>query len=102
MRRRAGDLDSTIKTEWGVPVLYNRLPHGIIMPVLAERETKTAEQIRTLVQQNVDTVGKDGKVTGISIYEITQNIGSISANVSQKAGTVNGEMTGIKIDSIKN
>lgn len=91
----AADLDSVAKVEWGVPVLYSRLPDGILVPELAERETGTAKQIRMAIQQTVDTIEEKGEVIGIE-----GKLENGSYTVIQKAGTVKGKLVGQKFGSL--
>jgi hypothetical protein len=90
----SSELDKVVNVEWGVPVLYNRLPHGVILPEMAERETETATHIRQVIQQTVDTIEATGKVIGVQGAMVD---GSFS--VTQRATTVKGIMIGWQHDS---
>lgn len=93
----AADLDSVVNVEWGVPVLYSRLPNGILVPELAERETETAKQIRMAIQQTVDTIEETGEVIGIK-----GKLEKGSYKIKQKAGTIKGEgkLVGWELNSL--
>jgi len=86
--------EEVVNLEWGVPVLYSRLPGGSILPELAARDTETAREMRTTIQQTIDTIAETGEVIGIDAQVLD---GSLSLSVKQKAGTVAGTMVGIRI-----
>ncbi|HSJ54294.1 MAG TPA: CHAT domain-containing protein, partial [Anaerolineae bacterium] len=86
--------DEVVNLEWGMPVLYSRLPGGSILPELAARDTETARQMRTTIQQTIDTIAESGKVIGIDAEVLD---GSLSFHVRQEARTVRGTMVGIRI-----
>lgn len=113
-------LDQPGFLEWGVPVLYSRLPDGKLFPERMERAGATAEKLRTTIQQTVDTITKTGRVVGIKadvangIFEITQQVGDVegelvgfegktltgSGTINQNANNVSGNVTGIKLDEL--
>lgn len=79
-----------VNVEWGVPVLYSRLPDGILIP---ERDTTVANQMRSVIQQSVDTIDRTGSVIGIEARRVDGNF-----HVVQKAGIVKGKMVGVRIN----
>ncbi len=81
--------------EWGVPVLYMRAADGIVFPKLAERPSKTAAEIRRVVQQTVETIEAGGEVVGIVAKRATG-----AFEVVQKATTVKGKMVGVQLDEL--
>jgi hypothetical protein len=89
------DLAQGVNLEWGVPVLYSRLPDGVVFPRLVERETETAKQMRNLIQQTVDTITETGEVVGIRA-EVVDG----AFQVSQRAGTVAGTLIGVDADRV--
>jgi len=84
----SADIGKVVNVEWGVPVLYSRLPDGILV---LERETEIASQMRNVIQQTVDTIEEQGMVIGIQGSFVDGNW-----TVKQKAGTVSGTMIGIE------
>lgn len=84
-----------VNIEWGVPVLYSRLPDGIIVPSLAERETETAIELRNMIQQTVDIISETGRVVGLEAQFLDG-----SFRVDQRVKRVNGELVGMKIGEL--
>ena len=76
------DLDQTVPLEWGIPVLYSRLPDGILVRRLAERESETADKIRVSVEQVIDLIDEGSEVIGIDTTEL------IPGDVKQEVKTV--------------
>lgn len=76
--------------EWGVPMLYSRLPDGKLFPERMARAGATAQQLRATIQHNVDTIAKGGKVVGIEAKFVHGTI-----DVTAKVGVVEGELIGI-------
>ena len=111
-------LDQTGFLEWGVPVLYSRLPDGKLFPERMERAGTTAEQLRTIIQQTIGTITKTGTVVGYKgdltrgTFEITQKVDSVkgtligadgtkgSGTVNQNIGNINGDIVGIKLNEL--
>jgi hypothetical protein len=81
--------------EWGVPVLYMGSADGIVFPKLAERESKTATDLRRVIDQTVDTIAQGGEVVGIVAKRTTGGF-----QVTQKATTVQGKMVGAQLDEL--
>jgi hypothetical protein len=114
-------VDAGVHVEWGVPVLYSRLPDGIIIPTLTERETETANKLRTVIRQTVGTIQETGKVIGVDADTLAgcfdikmsaddvkgtmigyraRTLGGGSINVDQDMGTVSGSVTGVRLDEL--
>jgi len=98
---RSGEDD----VEWGVPVLYLRSGDGVIFPGLAEQPSSATEQLRTVVRQNVRLVRAGGSVTGIDVEHLDTSLEALAGalgtiEIDQRAETVEGEMTGIRIGRI--
>ena len=91
----SAQLDQPGFLEWGVPVLYSRLPDGRLFPERMERAGAAAQQLRTTIQQTVDTIAKTGRVIGIEANVVDGNF-----EVIQKAGVVEGDMTGLEADTL--
>ncbi len=89
------DLENLVNVEWGVPVLYSRMPDGKMIPELSRRETETASNIRISIQQAVESIEKGGEVIGIA-GRIDKGI----FKVVQKAGAVKGKAVGVDLDSL--
>ncbi len=86
------DLEHNVDVEWGVPVLYSRLPDGQLFPERMQRAGRAAEQFRKIIRQTVtDTL--EGKMTGIKVTKLKGSL-----DVRQGAGIVGrgGKMVGIK------
>ncbi len=115
----SAQLDQPGFLEWGVPVLYSRLTDGQLFPERMERAGATAQALRNTIQQTVDTITKTGKVLGIEVkgaggaFQLVQKAGVVegemvgakldtatSGTVQQEAKTVSGNMTGIKLGEI--
>lgn len=97
LRETGAGPDEAVNLEWGVPVLYSRLPGGTILPELAARDTETARQMRTTIQQTIDTIAETGEVVGIDAEVLD---GALSFHVKQKVGTVAGHLVGIRIGRV--
>lgn len=96
LRQTSADPEGKVNTEWGVPVLYSRLPDGALLPPAGPQETESARQLRAVIQQNVETIASTGQVVGVEIGNITG--GSVS--VKQKVGTVSGTLIGARFDTL--
>lgn len=79
--------------EWGVPVLYSRLPDGVLFPDRMEHAGEAANGLRVLIKQTVGTITKTGRVVGIAI-----KTGSGVFEVVQVADLVEGEIIGLTND----
>ncbi len=81
------DLKYMVDVEWGVPVLYSRLPDGQLFPERMERTGEAAEKFRTIIRQEV-TDSLDGKLTGVKALLIKsgvlveQDMGVVEKNAS--------------------
>jgi hypothetical protein len=87
--------DARVNTEWGVPVLYSRLPDGMLLPALAAQETETAGKIRNAIQQTADLISQTGRVIGIEARSLEG-----SFQVDQRVKVVDGELIGMKIGEL--
>jgi CHAT domain len=81
-----------LSSSWGIPVLYSRSPDGLIFSHLNERESASADALRTSVQMVVERIASGGSVVGIGLARVAGG----RIDVSMKADTVEGEMIGIK------
>ena len=91
--------------EWGVPVLYLRAGDGVLFPRPPGRTSGVADQLRTIVRQNVALVRAGGSVTGIDVEHLDTSLEALAGalgtvEIDQRAETVEGEMTGIRIGQI--
>jgi hypothetical protein len=110
--------------EWGVPVLYSRLPDGKLFPERMERAADTAQGFRKIIQANVNTIVQGGDVTGIIAKRVTggfkvelvvkevkagatlkgADLGTVGADarveVKEDVGIVAGTLIGIQADEI--
>jgi hypothetical protein len=109
---------------WGTPVLYMRAPDGVVFPeYAASPELEPArEQLRVEAAQQVETVR--GSLIGIKAKTVTageliaiqklgtvekgatvvgvdvENVGGGSITSRQEAETVEGDMTGVRLDNL--
>lgn len=93
----SAQLDQSDFLEWGIPVLYSRLPDGKLFPERMERTEVAAQQLRATIQQVIDTITKTGRVVGSEAKMVNSTF-----EVIQKTGDVEGEITGSKGDTITN
>ena len=110
--------------DWGVPVLYLRAGGDFVLPAIADaglRETVAAGP-RAVVEHRFDEIGPKGKYVGIEAgairggrIESYLKVGRMSGTVTQvqagevtggdisvtgEAGVVDGEWTGVRLDSL--
>lgn len=85
-----------VTVEWGVPVLYSRLPEGVLFPERMERAGPTAEAFRRVIDQNVERITKAGKVVGVRAKRVGGGF-----RVSQKVVTVEGELVGADLGTVE-
>ncbi|MCX6032844.1 MAG: CHAT domain-containing protein [Chloroflexi bacterium] len=115
-------LDQPFNAEWGVPVLYSRLPDGALFPERMARAGAAAEQFRKVIQQTVETIAQGGTVVGLVArrvkggIKIEQRVKVVAGtlvglqaeevgdeanlDVAQNLGTVSGNVTGVIVDEI--
>jgi len=96
--------DTIVNLEWGVPVLYSRLPTGAVFPERIERARAAAESLGTLIDQAADHVSQTGEVIGMSIEKLGggKEISFGGIQVDQQIGTVmpGGRVIGVQIDRL--
>jgi hypothetical protein len=109
---------------WGVPVLYLRVPNGVIFPeqaadpalepVRGQLRVDAEQHITELrgkaivvdidemtegdvkARQVIGTVAKDAEATAVRI----KKLGGGAVKAKQEAGRVDGSVTGVKIDEL--
>jgi hypothetical protein len=110
--------------EWGVLVLYSRLPNGTLFPERMAKAGAEAEAYRTVIRQVVGTIETGGTVTGLRARVVNgsllveqkvttvargASLGGLVAGrvgdsariaVKQDADTVAGDMTGATVDEV--
>jgi hypothetical protein len=79
---------------WGVPVLYSRSPDGVVFNEVSDRGSASADTLRTMVKQVVDTVERGGSVIGIR-FRGAAAFGGLNISVTQRLGTVRGDVVGV-------
>jgi hypothetical protein len=84
-------VDRPISVEWGVPVLYSRMPDGALFPERIARAGAAAEEFRKVITQTAGRIERDGVVTGLTVRRIRSGV-----KVEQRADVVLGELTGIR------
>ncbi|MFX1411683.1 MAG: CHAT domain-containing protein [Promethearchaeota archaeon] len=114
--------DQLVNVEWGVPVLYSRLPDGALFPERMARAGATAERFRRVIHQTVEQISKSGSVVGITAkrvrggFSVEQRVlvvdgtlvgaqlGTVDRgarlHVDQDLGTVSGDVKGVILDEI--
>lgn len=93
-----GSVDAPYPVEWGVPVLYSRMPEGRLLPERMSQAGAEAQALRSHLQAAVRSVENGAVYTGI-------HIGSIAADASVSLTSTtesvrNAKATGIEIDRI--
>jgi hypothetical protein len=89
------DLKYEVDVEWGVPVLYSRLPDGQLFPERMQRAGKFAVQFRKVISQTITSIQK-GVLTGFDVDTVSGGV-----KVVQKIKTAQGRVTGGKSHSVK-
>ncbi len=91
------ELDHLVDVEWGVPVLYSRLPDGQLFPERMQRAGEAAEQFRKVISQQV-TDALEGKLTGLKVSLLKSGV-----KVEQDIGVVGkgGKATAVKAKKIE-
>jgi hypothetical protein len=86
------ELEAIINVEWGVPVLYSRLPDGALFPerIKESGANPAAEAFRKVFTQTVTGI-QEGTMTGVEV-ELIQN----GVKIVQKVKDARGEVTGIQ------
>ena len=80
--------------QWGVPAFYMRSADSVIFP---RKESAKAEEIRTLIEQNIEAIRDSRDFVGIDIGEITRSV-----HLKQDFKEVKNvdKFTGMKIDKL--
>ena len=111
-----------VTVEWGVPVLYSRLPDGVLFPERMKHPGPTAEAFRKVIDQTVDLIAREGQVVGVRAkrvsggFRVSQHVVNVEGElvgaelgtvedgaqvaVDQDLGTVSGTVTGVTLDEI--
>jgi CHAT domain len=86
------DSDAAANVEWGVPVLYSRLPDGALFPerIKVSGAGPSAEAFRKVFTQTVTGI-QEGTMTGVSV-ELIQN----GVKIVQMVKEARGQIIGIK------
>jgi CHAT domain len=98
----SGD-DQSVNIEWGVPVLYSRMPTGELFPEQLARSKPAAKQFQMAIQQAADIVDKTGEVIGVSIGQIIGGKGEFRIDgieIDQQIGVNKGTIVGMKIGKL--
>ena len=92
LRTSSAELEATANVEWGVPVLYSRLPNGALFPerIKDSGASPAAETFRKVFSQTVTGI-QDGTMIGVTV-SLVQN----GVKIVQKVREARGEITGIK------
>ena len=82
--------------EWGVPVVYMRSTDGMLFAEIIAQPTPTAEKLRLVIDQVVETIEMGGEVLGVEAKDLAA--GNIS--VKQQAKVVRGRMVGAQVGRV--
>jgi hypothetical protein len=87
------ELDAIVNVEWGVPVLYSRLPNGALFPERIKQSGAgpAAEAFRKVFTQTVTGI-QEGTMTGVTVGLIQNGV-----KVVQKVKEARGNITGIQV-----
>ncbi len=90
------DLDALVNVEWGVPVLYSRLPDGALFPERIEQSGSgpAAETFRKVFTQTVNGI-QAGTMIGVKVGLIQNGV-----EIIQKVKSVQGDVTGIQAGTV--
>jgi hypothetical protein len=91
----SGELDAVVNVEWGVPVLYSRLPDGALFPERIQQSgtNPSAEAFRKVIIQTVTGI-QEGSMTGVKVELIKNGV-----KIVQKVKEAQGKITGIDAGS---
>lgn len=86
------ELDKEVNVEWGVPVLYSRLPDGALFPerIKESGSNPAAEAFRKVFIQTVTGI-QEGTMTGVTVGLIQNGV-----KIVQKVKEARGNVTGIQ------
>jgi len=86
------ELDAIVNVEWGVPVLYSRLPDGALFPERIKQSGSgpAAEAFRKVFTQTITGI-QEGTMTGVKVDLIKNGV-----KIVQKVKEARGEITGIQ------
>lgn len=86
------DQDAITNVEWGVPVLYSRLPDGALFPerIRESGSSPAAEMFRKVFSQTITGI-YEGTVTGLEVDQIKNGV-----KIVQKVKEVRGDLLGIQ------
>lgn len=115
-------LNMVVPIEWGVPVLYSRLPDGKLFPERMKNAGEAAGQYRRVIENSIDLITKDGDVTVIKAgtvkggFQVFSKVGVVegkhkvaklgtveegaSIYAKSEIGTASGEVTVVEIDTL--
>lgn len=85
------ELDAPVNVEWGVPVLYSRLPDGALFPERIKQSGAgpAAEAFRKVITQTITGI-QEGSMTGVKVDLIKNGV-----KIVQKVKEARGKITGI-------
>jgi hypothetical protein len=89
-----GGPDEPINVEWGVPVLYSRLPDGRLFPERMVRASEAAQAFRTVVSQVVEGAQR-GELIGITASRVKTGF-----RVEQRVTVLAGEAVGGRVGAV--
>jgi hypothetical protein len=87
----SNELDAIVNVEWGVPVLYSRLPDGALFPERIKQSgaNPAAETFRKIIAQTINDI-QEGTMTGVKVGLIKNGV-----KIVQKVKEAKGNITGI-------
>jgi hypothetical protein len=90
LQTTSSELDAGVNVEWGVPVLYSRLPTGALFPERMAKAGPAAEGFRKVFTQTVTGI-QQGTMTGVKVQLIENGV-----KVVMKVKEALGQITGIE------
>lgn len=88
----SGVLGAPVNVEWGVPVLYSRLPDGALFPERIQQSgsNPAAEAFRKVISQTITGI-QEGSMTGVKVSLIKNGV-----KIVQKVKEARGKLTGME------
>jgi hypothetical protein len=88
LQTTSSELDAGVNVEWGVPVLYSRLPTGALFPERLAKAGPAAQELRRVFTQTVTGI-QQGTMTGVKV-ELIENGVKIVQKVKEALGQIRG------------
>lgn len=96
LRRGSAGEDAPIGVEWGVPVLYSRMPDGALFPERMAKAGAAAAAVRHLLRTSAQRIKEGGRYTGVDLESLRSAVG-----IKVRLGAVAGKAVGASIGEVK-